>query len=170
MLIEEVIDQAKSTLDLLRHANLLLVTAESCTGGLIAATLTEVAGSSDAFEGGFVTYSNRAKRELLGVSENYLKRHGAVSREVAIAMASGALRQSCGDVAVSVTGIAGPGGATKNKPIGLVHIAAQCVGNSPIHLECRYGDVGRREVRIATVRSALGLVRDVVLAKSKNKG
>lgn len=166
MLIEEAIDEAKLTLDLLRHANLLLVTAESCTGGLIAAILTEVAGSSDVFERGFVTYSNRAKRELLRVSENNLTRHGAVSREVALAMASGALQQSCGDIAVSVTGIAGPGGAAKNKPVGLVHIAAQYTGAPPTHLECRYGDIGRRAVRIAAVKSALRLVREVASAKT----
>jgi nicotinamide-nucleotide amidase len=107
----------------LRARNLRLATAESCTGGLIAGLFTEIAGSSDVFERGFVTYSNDAKHELLGIPKNLLDVHGAVSEQVARAMALGALKHSHADIVIAVTGIAGPGGATETKPIGLVHVA-----------------------------------------------
>jgi nicotinamide-nucleotide amidase len=136
-----------------------LATAESCTGGLIAAVLTEVAGSSDVFERGFVTYSNAAKTDLLGVPAGLIEQHGAVSEAVARAMAAGALEHSRADLAVSVTGVAGPGGGTVLKPVGLVHLAAARRGGPVIHREIRTGDIGRREVRRASVSEAFALVR-----------
>ena len=119
------------------QSGLKLATAESCTGGLIAAILTEVPGSSDVFERGFVTYSNEAKTELLGVPAELIEKHGAVSEEVARAMASGALGHSRADIAVAVTGVAGPGGGTTAKPVGLVHLAA-----------ARRGSVTHKEIRL----------------------
>jgi nicotinamide-nucleotide amidase len=153
-----LIDAAKELLALLRSRGLKLATAESCTGGLIAATLTEIAGSSDVVERGFVTYSNEAKTELLGVALDVLKAHGAVSEDVAVAMARGALDRSRADIAVAVTGIAGPGGATPAKPVGLVHLAAARRGAGTIHERHVFaGD--RSAVRQATVARAFGLVQ-----------
>lgn len=140
-----------------RARKLKIVTAESCTGGLVAGLLTEIAGSSDVVERGFVTYSNDAKEELLGVPHGLIVRHGAVSAEVARAMALGALKHSRADLAVAVTGIAGPGGGTADKPVGLVHLAA-VRGDQVITRECRFGDIGRREVRLQSVATALELL------------
>jgi nicotinamide-nucleotide amidase len=122
---------------------LRIATAESCTGGLIAALLTEIPGSSDAFDRGFVVYSNRAKSDLLGVPGDLIADAGAVSEAVARSMAEGAVENSNAHLAVSVTGVAGPGGGTKLKPIGLVHIAAAREGRSIIHEAHRFGDIGR---------------------------
>jgi nicotinamide-nucleotide amidase len=158
----DLVEDARGLLDLLRTRKLLLATAESCTGGLIAGLLTEIPGSSDVFERGFVSYSNTAKRELLGVPEAVLARHGAVSREAALAMAAGALSHSKATVAIAVTGVAGPGGGSAEKPVGLVHLAASVRGGETLHRECRFGNVGRGRVRIESVRVALGLVRAVV--------
>ena len=149
---------AAALLDDLRGRGLKLATAESCTGGLISALLTEIAGSSDVVERGFVTYSNAAKHELLGVAEAMLAEHGAVSEPVARAMVQGALAHSRADVAVAVTGVAGPGGGSAAKPVGLVHIAAARRGGAVLHRECRFGDLGRSPVRIASVEAALQLV------------
>jgi nicotinamide-nucleotide amidase len=149
---------AAALLDDLRGRGLKLATAESCTGGLISALLTEIAGSSDVVERGFVTYSNAAKHELLGVPEAMLAEHGAVSEPVARAMVQGALSHSRADVAVAVTGVAGPGGGSAAKPVGLVHIAAARRGGAVLHRECRFGDLGRSPVRIASVEAALQLV------------
>jgi nicotinamide-nucleotide amidase len=121
---EDLIDQARVLLDLCRARRLKIAAAESCTGGLLAATLTEIPGSSDVFERGFVTYSNDAKQDMLDVPGATLDRHGAVSRETAEAMTRGALAHADADLAVSITGIAGPGGAMPGKPVGLVHFAA----------------------------------------------
>ena len=153
-----LIEMSASLLDRLRAANLKLVTAESCTGGLVVGVLTEIAGSSDVVERGFVTYSNAAKMELLGVPEVMLAEHGAVSEPVARAMAQGALAHSHADVAVSITGIAGPGGGSAAKPVGLVHIAAAKRGGPVLHQECRFGDIGRGPIRLASVEVALQLV------------
>jgi nicotinamide-nucleotide amidase len=128
-----LLGKAKRLLESCRRAGVKLATAESCTGGVIAGTLTEIAGSSDVVERGFVTYSNEAKVELVGVSEETLRAHGAVSELVAREMAEGALRHSRADIAVSVTGIAGPGGATAGKPVGLVHLACARRGRDTIH-------------------------------------
>jgi nicotinamide-nucleotide amidase len=140
-----------------RGAGLKLATAESCTGGAIAAALTDIAGSSDVFERGFVVYSNEAKTELLGVPAPLVAKHGAVSEEVAAAMADGALAHSRADAAVSVTGIAGPGGGTPAKPVGLVFIGYARRGGSPaVERHVFPGD--RAAVRAATVKRALELM------------
>jgi nicotinamide-nucleotide amidase len=150
--------EAASLLDAFRRASLRLVTAESCTGGLVAACLTEIAGSSDVVERGFVTYSNEAKVEILQVPAEILRKHGAVSPHVARAMAEGALRCSRADVAVAVTGIAGPGGGTPTKPVGLVYLAAIRRGNEPT-VERHHFDGDRRAVRLASVAAAFDLLR-----------
>lgn len=140
-----------------------IATAESCTGGLVAALLTEIAGSSAVVDRGFVTYSNEAKTEMLGVPPDVLALHGAVSEAVARAMADGALRRSRADVAVAITGIAGPGGATATKPVGLVHFGLAQAGRATRHLERRYGDQGRAKVRERAVEDALSLLEDARL-------
>ncbi|MGQ7791756.1 CinA family protein [Faunimonas sp. B44] len=144
---------------LCKEKGLRIATAESCTGGLIAAALTEVPGSSAVFDRGFVTYSNAAKTDLLGIAAALIEAEGAVSEKVARAMAEGALARSAADIAVAVTGVAGPGGGTAAKPVGLVHIAAAMRGAGVEHLECRFGDRGRQAVRFATVETALTLLR-----------
>ena len=140
-------------------AGLLIATAESCTGGLIAGTLTEIAGSSAVVDRGFVTYSNEAKTRMLGVAPDTIGAVGAVSREVAIAMAEGAIGASRADIAVAVTGIAGPGGGSAGKPVGLVHFAVAVRGSPTVHAEHRFGDIGRSAVRLATVKAALEMVK-----------
>ncbi|OLP60054.1 damage-inducible protein CinA [Xaviernesmea oryzae] len=138
-----------------------LATAESCTGGLIAGALTDIAGSSAVVDRGFVTYSNAAKRELIGVQPETLDRHGAVSRETALEMTAGALRSSQAFAAVAVTGIAGPGGGSAQKPVGLVHLAAATRAGTQLHREMRYGDLGRNGIRLATVETALRMLLEV---------
>jgi nicotinamide-nucleotide amidase len=132
MFDHELREAAEHVLTVCRNRKLKLVTAESCTGGLVAATLTAIAGSSDVVERAFVTYANEAKREMLGVPWDALMGHGAVSEPVARAMAAGALARSGADLAVSVTGVAGPGGGTPEKPVGLVHFVAARVGHEPV--------------------------------------
>jgi nicotinamide-nucleotide amidase len=141
---------------------LKIVTAESCTGGLIAGVLTEIAGSSAVVDRGFVTYSNDAKSEILGVPTDLVARVGAVSKEVAIAMVEGALAHSNADIAVSVTGIAGPGGGSNEKPVGLVYFGGLRRGNRPVHAEHRFGDIGRSAVRLASVREALLMLKTLI--------
>ena len=145
-------------LDLCRARKLLVATAESCTGGLVAAALTEIAGSSDVVDCGLVTYSNKAKQKLLGVPAATLTRHGAVSAETALAMAEGALRKSQADIAVSITGIAGPGGGSKQKPVGLVYFAAASRDGRRLARSRRYGKIGRTRVRLRSVVQALTLL------------
>jgi nicotinamide-nucleotide amidase len=149
---------AEQLIALYRNRGLMLATAESCTGGLVAALLTEIAGSSAVVERGFVTYSNEAKQELLGVAPSLLAAHGAVSAEVAQAMAQGALEYSRADVAVAITGIAGPGGGTAQKPVGLVHFAAAARESGVTLCERRFGDLGRAAIRRAAVLQALELL------------
>lgn len=158
----DLIDEGRRVVDLLRAHSMKLVTAESCTGGLISALLTEIPGSSDVLERGYVTYSNAAKSSCLGVPAQLITAHGAVSEEVARGMASGALAHSEADIAVSVTGVAGPGGGSAEKPVGLVHFAAACKGQPVIHLERRFGDLGRTTIRLESVRAALDLVTAAV--------
>ena len=153
---------AETLLQRCREAKAMLATAESCTGGLIAATLTEIAGSSDVFERGFVTYSNEAKIYSLGIPAEIVAGHGAVSEPVARAMAEGCLRKSNADIAIACTGIAGPGGGTATKPVGLVHIAVAGLGQETMHLRMTYGDVGRSAVRRATVEDALTLAGEML--------
>lgn len=140
-----------------RYWGLTIATAESCTGGLVAAALTEVAGSSDMFERGFVTYSNAAKMELLGVLEETLAAHGAVSEEVAREMADGALARSAADLAVSVTGIAGPGGS-EHKPEGRVCFGVARKGRTTRVETVEFGPRGRAKVREASMRHALEML------------
>src|SRR5262245_63149415 len=161
MIDQALIAQARELLELCRGKHLKIATAESCTGGLVAATLTEIAGSSDVVERGFVTYSNAAKETMLGVPAATLERFGAVSRETAEAMATGALAHAPADLSVSITGIAGPTGGTATKPVGLVHFAAATRGGKLIHQERRYGDIGRSEVRRRSVLQALAMLREL---------
>ena len=149
---------SRSLLDLCRMRKLTIATAESCTGGLVAGALTEIAGSSDVVDRGFVTYSNAAKMAMLGVPEATLRQHGAVSRQTAQAMASGALARADVDLTVSITGIAGPGGGTPEKPVGLVHFAVATKDGGLAHREKRYGDIGRSEVRRLSVIEALSML------------
>ena len=158
---QELIAQARALLELCRQKKLKIATAESCTGGLVAATLTEIAGSSDVVERGFVTYSNEAKQAMLGVPATTLASHGAVSAETAQAMATGALAHAPVDLAVSITGIAGPGGAVAGKPVGLVHFGGASRRGQLIHHERRYGDIGRAQVRHASVIEALAMLREL---------
>ena len=153
---------AADLLERCRAAGLTLATAEFCTGGLIAAALTEVPGSSDVLERGFVTYSNRAKTEQLGVPEALIEEHGAVSETVARAMATGALDRSPAELAMAVTGIAGPGGGSAEKPVGLVHIAVQRRDGEIRHEACRFGGIDRAEIRRQTVLRAFALVASLV--------
>jgi nicotinamide-nucleotide amidase len=136
-----------------------IATAESCTGGLIAALFTEFAGSSKVFERGFVTYSNNSKAEVLGVAGDVLADYGAVSEPVARLMAEGAMEASRANLAIAVTGIAGPGGGTPMKPVGTVHIACARENKAMMHEMLVLGDIGRYEVRMATVEAALNMIR-----------
>jgi nicotinamide-nucleotide amidase len=150
---------AEEFLALCRDRGLKVCTAESCTGGLLTGLLTEIAGSSDVVERGFVTYSNQAKQEELGVSASLLERFGAVSEEVARAMAEGALSYSPADIAIAVTGIAGPGGGSKAKPVGLVYLASARRGHSTLCERRLFSNQNRSSVRIAAVKAALDLAR-----------
>ncbi len=152
--------KAAALLDTLRPQGRMLATAESCTGGLIAATLTEIAGSSDVVDRGFVTYSNDAKTEMLGVPAALIAEHGAVSDRVAQAMAEGAIRHSAADLAVSVTGIAGPGGATPGKPVGLVFLGIARRGEDAV-AERHVFDGDRQSVRLQSVHRALDLLAEL---------
>lgn len=139
----------------------MVSTAESCTGGLIAGALTEIAGSSAVVDRGFVTYTNEAKMDMLGVSRMTLETFGAVSRETALQMAQGALFRSRAALSIAVTGVAGPGGGSAAKPVGLVHLAAKGRDGTILHREMRYGDIGRDQVRLATVNTALRMLLEL---------
>jgi len=153
------IDQlARRVLDLARAAGLTLATVESCTGGLVAGALTAIPGSSDVVDRGFVTYGNAAKTALVGVDAALIAAHGAVSEPVARAMAEGGVRAGGVDVAVAITGVAGPGGGSVEKPVGLVHFALARTARETVYREMRFGDIGREAVRLASVRVALEMV------------
>ena len=158
MIDAELQAAAKRVLALCRVRGWKIATAESCTGGLVAATLTDIAGSSDVVDCGFVTYSNAAKEAMLGVPAETLVRYGAVSAETAEAMAAGALKHSPADLSVAITGIAGPGGGSKQKPVGLVHFAAASRDGQLIERSRRFGKIGRRRVRERSVAEALALL------------
>lgn len=158
---EDVVTLATRVVEASAKARLQIATAESCTGGLVAAALTAVPGSSSVVERGLVTYSNAAKVALLGVPENLIDTDGAVSERVALAMARGALRGSGVDIAVAVTGIAGPGGGSPDKPVGLVHFAVSGPAGTR-HAERRFPDTGREAIRLDSVRVALGMLLDQV--------
>jgi nicotinamide-nucleotide amidase len=150
---------ARAVLEAARVRRVMLAAAESCTGGLVAAALTDIAGASDVFDRGFVTYSNAAKRELLGVPAELIERHGAVSEPVVRAMAEGALLASAAGLAVAVTGVAGPGGGSTEKPVGLVWFAVAVRASETRSEERRFGDRGRAAIRAAATETALQLVQ-----------
>lgn len=162
---KEIRETAQSVVETYAGAGLMLATAESCTGGMVAAAITDIPGSSAVLDRGFVTYSNQAKIEMLGVSVETLAAHGAVSQQTAIEMALGAVNRSRADVGVAITGIAGPGGGTAEKPVGLVHVAFFGKGGRPLDLlEMNYSPGATRDViRLETVRIVLrGLLKPTV--------
>ena len=160
ILSSELLADARKAIDVCRKSGLKIATVESCTGGLLAGSLTSVAGSSEVLERGFVTYSNAAKSEQVGVPNTLIDVHGAVSEKVARAMAEGGIAQSQADLAVAVTGIAGPDGGTVDKPVGLVHLAGARVGRETLHLSQMFlGD--RDDVRFASVLAGLGLLLSI---------
>lgn len=158
----EQLTKSEALLSLARAQRIRLVTAESCTGGLIAGLLTEIAGSSDVIERGFVPYSNEAKHDLLGVPKEVIAAEGAVSDSVARFMAEGALTNSKADVSIAATGVAGPGGGTEEKPVGLVYIALAATGKETVSEEHRFGDMSRSEIRNLTITKALELIRSQI--------
>ena len=158
----DILKLAEDVLTANRAAGKMLAVAESCTGGLVAGALTEIPGSSDVFDRGFVTYSNRAKQDMLDVPGDLIADQGAVSEAVARMMAEGAVANSHAHVALAVTGVAGPGGGTPLKPVGLVHMAACREGRSILHEAHRFGDIGRSEVRMKTVEAALNLLHRLI--------
>lgn len=160
---QDMLDLARDFLAGMRAKGWKFTSAESCTGGLIAGLLTEIAGSSDVVDRGFVTYSNEAKTALVNVPAELIAAHGAVSEEVVRAMAEGALRNSLADISVAVSGVAGPGGGTAEKPVGRVHIAASSKTNR-LHKRMDYGDLGRSEIRRRTVIDALTLAQELLRA------
>jgi nicotinamide-nucleotide amidase len=164
MMREETLQKAQQLLTACRKRCHSIAVAESCTGGLLSAYLTAVPGSSDVFTCGFVTYSNAAKIAMLGVDAELIALHGAVSKQVAVAMAGGTLRHAKASLVAAVTGVAGPGGGSEQKPIGLVHIAAATrqgdFASSVLHLEQRYGFLPRDDVRERAVADALRLMAE----------
>src|ERR1700728_3637622 len=160
---------ARSLLDLCRSRKLTIATAESCTGGLVAGALTDIPGSSDVIDRGFVTYSNDAKRAMLGVEASTLATFGAVSKETATQMAVGALERAGVDLAVSITGIAGPGGAVPGKPVGLVHFAVAARDGRITHRACRFGAIGRSAVRQRSVIEALRMLMEMARGPAQAK-
>jgi nicotinamide-nucleotide amidase len=158
---EETLEAAKALLDICSRKKLRLAVAESCTGGLLAAALTEIPGSSEVLDRGYVTYSNEAKQQI-GVSAATLERYGAVSRETAEAMAKGVLANAPVTLSASITGIAGPGGDTPEKPVGLVHFAIGASRSGKlVHHEHRYGPIGRAQVRRQSVLQAIALLHEL---------
>lgn len=158
---QATIDAAKLLLDICTKKKLTLATAESCTGGLVAAVISEIPGSSAVLDRGFVTYSNEAKQQMLGVTSATIENHGAVSRECAAEMAKGALAHASVDLAVAITGIAGPTGATPGKPVGLVFFCAASRDGHVVGHDRRYGDIGRANVRRESVLQALAMLREL---------
>jgi len=161
MFSDEITAAATALLDLCKARKLMVATAESCTGGLVAGVLTEISGSSAVVDRGFVTYTNEAKHQMLGVPTATLDKYGAVSRETAEAMARGALGKAQAHIVVAITGVAGPTGGSVEKPVGLVHFAAASIGGILIHHERRFGDVGRSEVRRLSVLEALAMLTEL---------
>jgi nicotinamide-nucleotide amidase len=160
--LSPLLPTARAIIESAAAKGLKVVTAESCTGGLVAGVLTEISGSSAVVDRGFVTYSNDAKMEMLGVPKQLIERFGAVSRECALAMVTGALAKSPADIAVSITGIAGPTGGTAEKPVGLVHFASMRRGQPALHVEHTFPNNGRSGIRLASVAEALRLVQALI--------
>ena len=158
----EIETLARLLVDEAGERKLRVVTAESCTGGLVAAAITAVTGASAVFDRGFVTYSNRAKQEMLGIAGDLIADYGAVSEPVARMMAEGALENSNAHISVAITGVAGPTGGTDLKPVGLVHIATARANGSVLHKVERFGDIGREEIQLGAVKLALEMMRDRV--------
>ena len=158
MFSSQLLTKVSYALSRCRTSGISIVTAESCTGGLIASCLTEVPGASNTFIQGYVVYSNEAKSRLLGVSNFLIKQHGAVSEQVARAMAEGALLQSPASLSNSCTGIAGPSSDSSTKPIGRVHICCALRNGESEHLKSDYGNIGRSEIRLAAVADAIRLI------------
>ncbi|MBA2127783.1 damage-inducible protein CinA [Hyphomicrobium methylovorum] len=158
----QIQDRAERLIAHLRARRLTVSTAESCTGGLVAGALTAVAGSSEVFERGFVTYSNDAKTGMIGVDAALIERQGAVSAEVAEAMTTGALRTGMSDLSVAITGIAGPGGGSADKPVGLVYIATATKGGAVRVERFTFGEVGRDQIRLSSVLEALRMLEEAV--------
>ena len=158
------VNKAKKLIEELRRKGLYLAVAESCTGGWIGKTLTDVPGSSDVFYGGFIVYSNRLKTELLNIKENIIKEFGAVSGETAEAMAEGCLSGSGADISLAVTGIAGPGGGTADKPVGTVFVCVGCKNGSEILKKFIFSG-GRRKIRKKTVINSLIMVEELISAE-----
>lgn len=156
----DIAHSAADLVEVLRRHRMTVATAESCTGGLVASAITSVPGSSDIFGSGYITYSNDAKSRMLGVSLAILEAHGAVSAEAACAMAQGAARASDARLAVAVTGIAGPGGGSELKPIGLVFIAVAMDARITSIARHDFGDIGRERVRLGSVREAIEILRE----------
>jgi nicotinamide-nucleotide amidase len=161
MFDEEIINAVVTLLDLCKAKKLTVTTAESCTGGLVAAAISEISGSSLVLDRGFVTYSNEAKQEMLGVTPATIDVYGAVSTECADEMAKGALAHAQVDLAVSITGIAGPTGAVPGKPIGLVYFCAAARSGRTIAHDRKFGDIGRSQVRRASVLQALAMLTEL---------
>lgn len=162
---EALLGRAEAVLKAAKKQNLRIASAESCTGGLLSSLLTDVEGCSGLFERGFATYSEAAKSELLGIDPITIVRHGAVSREVAIAMAEGALANSRADLAISITGFAGPAGRRDEE--GLVHIAAASREGALIHRESHFGPRGREQVRLLAARGALEVMAEIIAGEGK---
>ncbi len=159
---EKIANLAGEVLRRCHNAGVMVATAESCTGGMVAAALTDVPGSSAVVERGFVTYSNEAKAEMLGVPIDLVVAFGAVSEPVACAMAEGAVANSQADLAVAITGIAGPGGGSAEKPEGLVHFACSITGKPTVHVRKEFGPLGREEVRMRSVEQALTMLQSAL--------
>lgn len=162
----ELLDGARTLLAKLQSRGWKLATAESCTGGLLCGLLTEIPGASKCLERGIVTYSNAAKADLLGVDPTLIEQAGAVSEEVARAMAEGALAHAPAQMAIAVTGIAGPEGGTASKPVGLVFLGVAAANQETRTLECRFGDIGRTAIRLATLGEAIALAQAVLAGTS----
>jgi len=160
MIDEELLSLATKVLDKCRARGIMLSAAESCTGGLVCAALTAIAGSSDVVDRGFVTYTNDAKHEMLGVSKDILRKNGAVSQECAVAMADGALARSKASIACSITGIAGPGGGSAEKPVGLVYLACAAKDRPTQHKRLLLPDRDRAVVRLESALAALQMIND----------
>ena len=168
MLDDDIVEAAQQLLAICKRKNLLVATAESCTAGLVAGTLSEVPGVSSILDRGYVTYSNEAKHEMLGVPRETLEKHGAVSRETAEAMVRGVLGHARVNLAVSVTGIAGPDGGTAEKPVGLVHFAAGTRTGKLMHVEKRFGNPGRATVRKQSVLQAFRMLHELAEGEAAN--
>ncbi|HEX5213239.1 MAG TPA: CinA family protein [Pseudolabrys sp.] len=168
MLDDDIVKAAERLMAICKRKNLLVATAESCTAGLVAGTLSEIPGVSSILDRGYITYSNQAKHEMLGVPREVLDRSGAVSRETAEAMVRGVLGRARVDLAVSVTGIAGPDGGSAEKPVGLVHFAAATRTGKLTHAEMRYGNIGRANVRKQSVMKAFLMLHELAEGEGAN--